>query len=345
MEIRIPEFRYLTTTLDKIEILEKGKKIKINGIALNTTQRFWDSLCSRFGLSLSSFNLFEPNDVMHKLATSEKNPNITMVTQTTPFGNEPDFKYQLLAISGTERSSIDADHLVNICKKISPLSVEYHEGVFTCRFEPRTEMSFNVGKEKLISRFVLETPVDGYGKPNIWLGFLVDGEKIVLRGMNKKYQSGINFGKDGKPQDTLLRIIESFSNEDGYMVLKDNILKADNSWTSVGEIVAFIKFIWGLTLADFARHHIKSFRQTDETRLKMDIIRSLSDKTGDLRTIYGVTDLDNLSDRKQRSMPTKVSAYEFLKFMSKQTDILIPPAKRKLQLLIGAALAREYDLG
>jgi len=343
MKITLPRYNYLSTSLKNITVIEKGKAIKVNGRTINTTQRFWDSMCSRFGLSLSSFNIFNPNDVIQKIAENN-NPDITLVTQLTAFNNEEGFEPCLLAVSGTERPSIDIDHLTDIMKNLGVLMVEYHKGVFSLRFAPRSALEFDVAGDKLVSRFVAEVPIDGYGKPNIWIGFMDKEDKILYLGMNKQYQSGINFGKDGNPKETLRRIIESFSNEDGYMALKERIEMANNSWASVGEIVAFIKLIWSFSLADFSKKYIKSFRQTDENEQKLMIVRQLEECTGDLRAIYGVTDLDGLSDRKQRSLPTKMDAYWFLKFMCKKTALFVPPAKRKLQQMAGSFLTREYDL-
>jgi hypothetical protein len=204
-------------------------------------------------------------------------------------------------------------------------------------------MELTIEKDELISRFILETPIDGYGKPNIWLTFQIKNGPLIT-GFNKKYQSGINFGKDGKPQDTLFRIIDSFSNEEGYVELRDKLEHANNSWASVGEIVNIIKFIWNLSLTDLTPEHASSINQRIENKIKINMLRELEEKTGDLRAIYSVTDLDNLSSRKQRSLPSKMSVYELIKFASKKTEILIPPAKRRLLMIIGNMLSREYDL-
>jgi hypothetical protein len=67
--------------------------------------------------------------------------------------------------------------------------------------------------------------------------------------------------------------------------------------------------------------------------------------TGDLTRLYGLADLDALTVKKQRTLPTACRVYDLLNFTSElATHHARPEAARTLQGHLGQLISGEYDL-
>jgi hypothetical protein len=67
--------------------------------------------------------------------------------------------------------------------------------------------------------------------------------------------------------------------------------------------------------------------------------------TGDLTRIYGLANLDSLSVKRQRTLPSACKVYDLLNFASEvSTHHATNMGNRKVQAYIGDLISGEYDL-
>ena len=67
--------------------------------------------------------------------------------------------------------------------------------------------------------------------------------------------------------------------------------------------------------------------------------------TGDLTRVYGLANMDALSAKRQRTLPSACRVYDLLNFASElATHHAKPEGGRKLQAYIGDLVSGEYDL-
>jgi hypothetical protein len=67
--------------------------------------------------------------------------------------------------------------------------------------------------------------------------------------------------------------------------------------------------------------------------------------TGDLTRLYGLANLDALSVKRQRTLPTRAKVYDLLNFASEiATHHAEPAASRGLHAFVGDLISTEYDL-
>ena len=375
MSFLLPTVQYAKIKINELNIIEKDGvpyQVKIEGQNFKITKRFLDSLCSRFGLSTSEFNHFSYNEVFERISKTNSQPQIQVTIQLTRaadelsgakfnlFGKEqygPEFEPKLLGVSNPEKTNLDLNDFAWVMQRAKPgwgypesgSDIQYRDGVLLTRHIPSAEMKFCVGgdNDQLESRFVLETPIDGYGKPTIWLGFILKNGMNSMVVYHKNFQSMINTGTDENQRETLLRLIQSFNNEDGFADLKKRILTAQNSWSSIYEVVSLNKIIWSLNFNDFIVGWLdKNYKEeVGIEQIKTDILLRIQKLTGDLRAIFGIAQLDSLSEKKQHSLPTKASVYQLLSLASEYaTHALFTNAARKLQQYIGDILSKDFDL-
>ena len=73
--------------------------------------------------------------------------------------------------------------------------------------------------------------------------------------------------------------------------------------------------------------------------------RAFHKMTGDLSHVYGLANLDALSAKRQRTLPTACKVYDLLNFASEMATHHSDPARsRSLHAYLGDLIANEYDL-
>jgi hypothetical protein len=78
----------------------------------------------------------------------------------------------------------------------------------------------------------------------------------------------------------------------------------------------------------------------------LDIATSFHQMVGPLVEVYGLTQLDALSDRKARTLPTQAKVNDLINFATELATHKIKkvPHKMAMQVWVGSMLTREYDL-
>ena len=353
-DILLPEVQYSECDVKDLEVSASlsGSKMTVEGVKIPTGQntlpspRFWDSICSKFGFGPSIFHYFSHKEVFDRVALKDPNSKIRLATQTTQLGKGT--KPILLGISNPDKPVLMVPVVVEILNNLDTRKVVFRDGIIVSQHNPRSLMTFDIGPDKYETRLSLETPIDGYGKPKVWLSLVKDGNAII--GYTKAFQSSINIGSDNAAAFTLQRCMEAYNNEDGFVALKQRVAASQISWASVLEVVKLAKLIWKLKNADFSAEYVlKAYgKKNDEVevdQLRNDLLKILYVKSGDLREIYGVVQIDSISKKKMRTLPSKAKVYDLLLFSSEMASyILTPRAAKKANEFMGELVSQEYDL-
>jgi hypothetical protein len=354
---QLPKFSYDEATIKDLSVSGsidvngrmKVKIVKIKDKETEPTQRFWDSLMARFGFGNSIFTYFEHSEVFGRIAERAPSDEVKLCIQETARGAEvPEgWKPKLLSVSHAEKPMIHDDQLIKVLYNLNAQDITYRSGIVVSHHELRRPMDFIIGGDKFTTKLTVETPIDGYGRPNVFLAMKCDSNQCDLTAYSKTFQSGIIIGGKETADYTLERAIENFNNEDGFAAFKQRLGAAQNSWASVHEFVRLTRIIWKFNNEDFLASFLlsKYGTEVEGSKPRNDLLTSLSDIAGDLRALYSVAQLDAISEKRMRVLPAKCKVYDLIKLaMEMASQKLSPEAARKVQLFIGELISAEYDL-
>src|SRR5262249_57426623 len=102
--------------------------------------------------------------------------------------------------------------------------------------------TFEVGGDGFQNKFVLDTPIDGFGRPSVYLSLL----RLICSngavGYSPAFRSELSVGRgnDGVAF-ALTRVLDGFNNEDGYAALRQRFESATKSWASGNEVSKLYK--------------------------------------------------------------------------------------------------------
>lgn len=329
-----PTFAYGTTSVNRLGLLVSDwnstgrrivKALEVNGQAARTTPRFWKSFFKRFQISDNIFRYFEPEEVFDRIYQRAKGVKFQYCIETTPGGAK-----RLLGVSDPSTRIMDYDALRNLMLRHGGQSLQYSDGTITSLHVPRSgEHDVLIGPDKFQNRFALECPIDGYQKPRVYLSLMRQICANGAIGMAPAFRSELNLGKKDGVYN-LERVMQSYDNGEGYAALRQRFESAQNSWASIHE-----------------------YRQLDGTLDRLAINkeelekhrRSLSALAGTINSIYGIANVDALSQKRQRILPTKARVYDFINFASElATHHTKTGDGRRLQGYIGTLISDEYDM-
>jgi hypothetical protein len=327
-------FQYGFTTVGQLrasyERRRRAGKVNLTGIVIDgqevaPTKRFWKSFFIRFGISDSVFRYFEPPEVFQRI--SERFPDDT-IRYCIERGQGD--QRRLLAVSNPTRSVIRHGEVVQLVSQYGGRDHAYADGVVTSTHIPRSgEQPFRIGGDQFQHRFVLETPVDGFGHPRVYLSVLRLVCSNGMVGYGRAFRSDISLGKD--ISHCIGRALETYDNGEGYAALRQRFESAQSSWASVRESLQLYKCL---------------IKVRDRQDLKTETaVRDLNRLTGNLNEIYGLANMDALSPKRQRILPTRCRVYDLLNFASEiATHHSNALGARSMQAFIGGLIADEYDM-
>lgn len=235
--------------------------------------------------------------------------------------------------------------------------ISYDTGVVRSIHTPRNVGDFGVAGDVFSNRFVMDTPIDGYGKPSIYLMLL----RLVCTngaiGYSRMFRSDLSLGKgEDSFEYALTRAFEGYNNEDGFGALRQRYESAANSWCSINEVNKTYKALVRLhhkgearVNENFLTAEKSSFRDEQGKEVSIlegsPLIRSFHSLVGDLTQAYGLANLDALGAKRQRTLPAGCTVYELLNFVTEvATHHSTPAGARTMQALTGDFLSAEYDL-
>ena len=299
---------------------KKRPLIVINNETMQTTDRFWNSLYSRYNISDSFFKYFSHEEVFTRIINSNANTNLKLTVESSK-----DQPARALALAGANREVVPQKQIVNLFNEHKGRDIKYKDGVITAVFTPPSGVQdINIGNDKYRNNYVMTVPLDGYGMPKIHLSLLRLLCTNGIFGYGKAFESGITAVHD--PMAVLGRVLDAYDNDQGFDALASRIEKAQQSYASFREVVK----LEGTLL------------KTEVGSKRIDEYRSL---TGFVQKQYGIANPESIATKKQMLLPTKVRVSELIDFA---TEIATHHSKQyesdRLNAWVGTMLCSEYDL-
>lgn len=296
----------------------------VDGVEATATPRFWNSLLSRYALSDTVFNYFSPAEVFGRInktkATNEK------LQYTIQY--DEDGKAQLLAVVSPTADIIKVPDLSALFSRHGSEGLSYHGGVVSARFKPDSnDLQRTIGSDDFQSRFVMEVPIDGYGRPSTYLEMLRLLCANGAVGRAPAFRSSINLGK--KPMETLDRTLSTFDSEDGFAALRDRFAVAQMSPISVREAQLFRNLM--MRSGPIGRTVVLTGRYDSIV--------------GDFTRMYGLTNTELLTQKRQALLQGKCRVYDLLNLSSELSSHHAGVKEaRAYQSFLGQLLSQDFDL-
>lgn len=310
----------------------KMKTIKFQDREYEVGDRFVLSLCSKFGIGTSIFYLFDPAEVFERVQKVHPRGRVRVVTEQTSLGSQ-----RCLAATSPTKSFVDFDTLIHILghsNRVSKIkNAQYGEGSVTT-VHVMDEAPWEISGELFYQAFTLDTPIDGYGLPSIYLSLIRESNETLLTAESKTFRSEVQLGKAGdKPEIPLTRALDTFNNEEGFQALRQRLGSARSSFASLHECDSLMKVFR---------------RALDQTNLQstQEIFSAFHNITGDVSKKYGIATEDSLSSKKARLLPMDCSVLDLVFFSMVVTThrrSMIRHSKPITQWT-GQILDNEYDL-
>ena len=316
-------------SINSFERTKTGKaklsRIEIDGREVRPSRRFWRSFFSRFGIAENVFRYFEPHEVFQRISERNRDDNFRYCVH-----DDEQHVPTLLAVTSPSRPVIRYGEANDLVSRYGASEVTYHEGVVTSTHQPGTGNRLSqIGADEFQDRFILETPIDGFGAPRLYLSLmrLICSNGAI--GYSRAFRSDISAGKH--LDHCIIRALESYDNGDGYAALHQRFQSAQTSWASVKECLTLYHAMEKLTESHSLSQH--------------GLFAQLRQTTGNLEEIYGLANLEALSDKRRRVLPARCRVYDLINFASEvATHHANEEGASRMQAYIGSLISDEYDL-
>jgi hypothetical protein len=328
----------LAVTLKNVQGKPAVDRVLIDGEPFRPSARFWNSLQVRFGFTANIFRYFRHEEVFARISEVASNDRLRWCAERR--GDGPG---TLLAVTNPTAPVMRHDDLMGLLGKNGAEEVNYHNGVVRSRHTPRYGAPFDIAGDAFQNKYVIDTPIDGYGRPVVYLSLL---RQICTNGAvahTPVFRSELSLGRGEHGVGfALVRALDGFNNEEGYSALRQRFEAATRSWASVREATELYRTLVRLHHADGVAGDIPAVG-TDGAREPL--LHAFHRMTGDLTRLYGLANLDALSVKRQRTLPTRAKVYDLLNFASEiATHHAEPAAARGLHAFVGDLISTEYDL-
>ena len=339
-------------------------RVFVDDEPLRPSARFWTSFFMRFGIGKSVFNYFDHAEVFARLAQRSPSDRLRFAVERNPApgkngAGKTGEAGTLLAVSNPTKAVVRHDDLRELLDRYDGRRVTYHNGVVESHHAPRVGHRFHVAGDAFANRFVVRTPVDGFGQPNIYLALLREVCSNGMIGEAPAFRSQLALGKgDDEVTYTLSRALDGFNNDEGYAALRQRFESAAESWASVHEAAGLYALLAKLTGGgggagagpdDRPRNwgtdgasHDGQFEKKDWAT---NLLRRFHRTTGDVTRLYGLANLDSLSAKRQKTLPVNCKVYDLLNFATEVATHHAGPAHaRRLHAWAGQLVSGEFDL-
>jgi hypothetical protein len=278
-------------------------EVDVDGRPCKPTSRFWVSLQARFGFSRNIFRYFSHQEVFDRISAVAPNDQVRYCLEKQADGTDT-----ILAVTSPNAPVIRHDSLQQLLNQYQAESVSYTTGVVRSRHAPPAGDPFNIGSDAFANKYVIDTPIDGFGRPSVYLALL---RMICSNGAiaySRAFRSEINVGRAGDGVEyALTSVLDGFNNEEGFTALQQRFESAMNSWASVNEVNKLYKLLLRL-------QHQRQIRnapvpasggdgaeEAHELQQNWPVLQSFRQLTGDLSQEYGLVNFDALSVKRQRT--------------------------------------------
>ena len=355
------KIEYTTTRIGnlKVQTDEVNGKNKVSGIEykgeiLKPTTRFWTSLCAKFGFNGTIFRYFDHAEVFERISEKNSGGEIRITVEKNAK------EVNLLGVSNPLKAVANYDQLMETLGRHGAENIKYANGMVTSRHSPRLDQGFSTVGDEFKAKFFLNTPVDGYGSPSSYLGFLRLVCDNGMMALTRAFRSELRLGRgEDNVMPTVVRSLESFNNEEGYSALQSRIQDSAKSWASVYEAGSLRKVLEKInvqneldsksiptpgTRLSHLFPNVAMFEKYHQT-LGNPIFKAFDSMTGDTGLIYGHANMEALSMKRRRTLPVKCSVYDLCNFATEvATHHAKPAAAALLQAWLGETVSNEYDL-
>src|SRR5262249_10624832 len=122
-------------------------------------------------------------------------------------------------------------------KRYGANEITCNEGIVSSTHTPRNGSSFDIAGDEFQNKFVIDTPIDGFGRPSVYLSLLRLLCANGAIGYSPAFRSELNVGRTGANAEyALLRVLDGCNNEQGYAAMRQRFESASRSWASVSEV-------------------------------------------------------------------------------------------------------------
>jgi hypothetical protein len=345
------------TTEDKKTGRKTVDAVLVNDEPIAPSERFWNSLYARYGFNKAFFKYFDHDEVFSRISERETNDRMRMCIE-----RDEDGAGTLLACSSPTKPVVVYDELMDTLERYGGGDVKYHDGIVESTHVPRTGgNTFSISGDAFENRFVMNTPVDGYGQPNIYLSLLRQICENGMIGMAKAFRSTLALGSGSDDvKYSITRALEGFGNDEGFAALRERFESASSSWASVAESNSLYKLLVKQTAGKGIGYDGASATPSMSKLLQMGssgpmgedkevtgslVIKAFHNMTGDTSRLYGLANLDALSIKRQRTLPVHCKVYDLLNFVSEvATHHANENGSRQCQAWLGNTISAEYDM-
>lgn len=375
----MPTFEYGYANIADLAVIERqneddDSKVKrrpeydiiLEGRQIPTTPRFWTSLCSRYsqyGMSMNLIRggLFTPKEAFDRLAAATSKSRNRYCIATNNIGEQ-----QLLAITDPAKPVAKYDDVMALFHDHDGSTPDYlwgkpkgtseDHGVVTCTNQlPHLPQVFELSGDEYRPRLTFEVPIDGFGKPQIYLNLLRAACMNGTIAMSPTFKSELSLGKG---EDNVIfciqRALEGYNNEDGFIALRERLEHSQRSWASISESQSLYECLLRAGSQAYSDKGTGANTQIGKVDGNLadwgyeNVAKAFVNLTGDLPFIYGITHIDALSRRKMERLPTRATVYELINFATEVATHYMPnPATaRSLHRYVGELLGggQEFDL-
>jgi hypothetical protein len=330
---------------------------------IKDSSRFWTSLFARYGFNRSFFKYFEYAEVFNRISQVETNDRMRLCIERSKDEQGNDCS-RLMAVSNPTKPLVVYDELMDLLGRYDGRSVNYSSGIVESTHTPRAGGNrFDILGDLHENRFVMQTPIDGYGAPNLYLALLREICTNGMVGYAKAFRSQLALGKG--PDDvtpSLIRALDGFNNDEGYAAIRQRVESAGKSWLSVYESQQLYKLLIrlhsnkaldvndsslhkGTDIADYLTGGQPNRPMGEEEHVGSPIIKAFHKMTGDAAESYGLANLDSLSAKRQKTLPVNCKVYDAINFATEvATHYAQPEGGRLLQAWVGGRISDEYDM-
>jgi len=333
---------------------------------IKPSQRFWTSLYARYGFNKAFFKYFDHAEVFQRIAQRESADQMRLCVERHTDENGK-VTSTLMAVSNPTKPIVQHEDLVGALEKYNGQDIAYNNGEVYSTHSPRIGgADFKVAGDMFSNRFLMTTPIDGYGAPSFYLSLLRHICQNGLVGYAKVFRSSLNLGKASDDvMPTITRALDGFNNDEGFTALRQRMASASTSWASVHESQILYKLLIklhnsnGLRKADsrLARGvDLKRLSGLDQTASHTEmeeesdgigspIVSAFHRMTGDVNHTYGLANIDALSAKRQRALPVKCTVYDMINFATEvATHYATTAGARKLNGMVGTLISGEFDM-
>jgi len=364
-------FDYETAKLEDLTVhtslTDKGKEVidsvEVDGEKHDYSSRFFTSMFSRYQFNRAFFKYYTYPEVFERVA--EVNGNDTMrlcIERSEDKDGNPTSR--LMAMSSLKKPIVDHEQLVKNLLEYRGRNIQYNDGIIISTHEPRRGASpIQIAGDNHSHRFIVQTPIDGYGLPSTFLALQREACKNQLSALSKMFKATISVGKgDDNINFALMRCFDQFNNEEGYAALRQRVESAANSWASVLESQKLYKLLASLhgeglggegaasglslkAMPMIRKSLLKYQSEGKNAEIGEKIMTAFHGMTGDVSELYGIANVDAFSIKSQMTMPVNCTVYDIIQFATElATHYTTPHAAQKIDAFIGRLVSDEFDM-